>query len=114
MMTLDAGNTSPPHATMHVSAPLTLAISGISDGDSRVTPPAVTQANGSVIDLGAFEGDATVAVTAWPLMAIGQTSLHGHVTYTVKGVNTPDNPVTSVEQLLDIDPRGVCPSRSRR
>lgn len=52
---------------------LPLQVLDIPDEDPRVIPPTFIQANNTfVLDLGTFSGDATVKVTAWPLMAAGQ------------------------------------------
>lgn len=52
---------------------LSLQVGDIRDNDLRVAPPVFAEANGSfVLDLNTFAGDATIEVTAWPLMAKGQ------------------------------------------
>jgi hypothetical protein len=53
---------------------LTLQVGHIANDDARVVKPVFAEANGSaVLDLNTFTGDATIKITAWPLMAAGQT-----------------------------------------
>jgi plastocyanin len=55
------------------SAPLELQVSDIQDNDPKVTAPVFVEADGTLIlDLATFDGDPTVSVAAWPLMAVGQ------------------------------------------
>ncbi|SEV93952.1 hypothetical protein [Luteibacter sp. 329MFSha] len=55
------------------SLPLQLSIGDIEDADNGVAPPTIVEADDDrVVDLGTFEGNATVHVDAWPLMAAGQ------------------------------------------
>jgi len=71
-----------------ISLPLKLSIGDIEDGDIGVAPPTIAEADDDrVVDLGTFEGNATVHVDAWPLMAAGQrywlTAIAGTETYVV-------------------------------
>ncbi|PTR33845.1 hypothetical protein C8J98_10230 [Luteibacter sp. OK325] len=90
---------------------MTLQVLAIEDNDAQVVPPSFVQANGTfVLDLNTFTGDATIQVTAWPLMAIGQR-------YWVKvgAWDIPTDPVTTVgdftltlnRDLLDTLPDGA-------
>jgi hypothetical protein len=66
---------------------MTLQVLAIADNDARVVPPAFIEANGTfVLDLNQFDGDATIQVIAWPLMAKGQRywiGVHGDLTCVV-------------------------------
>ncbi|SEV93986.1 hypothetical protein [Luteibacter sp. 329MFSha] len=71
-----------------ISLPLQLSIGDIEDGDIGVAPPTIAEADDDrVVDLGTFEGNATLHVDAWPLMAAGQrywlTAIAGTEKYVV-------------------------------
>ncbi|SEV93966.1 hypothetical protein [Luteibacter sp. 329MFSha] len=71
-----------------ISLPLQLSIGDVEDGDNGVAPPTIVEADDDrVVDLGTLEGNATVHVDAWPLMAAGQrywlTAIAGTETYVV-------------------------------
>ncbi|SEV93978.1 hypothetical protein [Luteibacter sp. 329MFSha] len=71
-----------------ISLPLQLSIGDIEDADNGVAPPTIAEADDDrVVDLGTFEGNATVHVDAWPLMAAGQrywlTAIAGTEKYVV-------------------------------
>ena len=56
------------------SQPLTLAVLAIEDGNAELPKPHITEAteNQTVLDLSTFEGDPTITVAPWPLIAEGQ------------------------------------------
>ena len=52
---------------------LTLQVGDVTDNDARIVKPLFVEANGTfVLDISTFPGDATIKITAWPLMAVGQ------------------------------------------
>ena len=56
------------------SQPLTLSVLAIEDGNAELPKPHITEAteNQTVLDLSTFEGDPTITVAPWPLIAEGQ------------------------------------------
>jgi|GEM_PF-5214136 len=85
---------------------LELRIVAASDSEATLPTPVIVQAtaNGTVLDLGTFSGNATVTVEPWPLMAAGQrvwlrasgTAENGSTTSQALRVGSP---VTSAELM---------------
>ncbi|MET0934592.1 MAG: hypothetical protein ABWX83_01285, partial [Luteibacter sp.] len=67
--TLDVSYTVNAMAT---SSALALAIGSFNENDPRLPLPLIREADGATLDLRLFDGDATIAVVPWPLIAQGQ------------------------------------------
>jgi hypothetical protein len=59
-------------ATDAVSAACRISVLKPSGGDPRLPQSAIDEAEGDQLDLGAFDGDATITCAPWPLIAAGQ------------------------------------------
>lgn len=57
----------------YTSATMTLKVEAFADQDAQLPKPKITEASSGTLDLGGFEGDPTVTVAPWPLIAQGQT-----------------------------------------
>jgi hypothetical protein len=81
-----------------ISAPFELAIGQFLDGDPNLPPPRIEEATGDTLDLNTFDGDATILVEPWPLIAVGQK-----VWLAIDGIREDG---THVIRLLDGAPIG--------